>query len=229
MENPGRSLQQRKTQQIATEVLHKIESGEWSVGSALPGERRLASALGVSRNALREALVLLELTGHVQTRVGQGRYVARGGGKTSESIKEIAAASAIADSLAIREALDMSSAFLAAQQASKADLERLRAILATLQKYLNASDHRSYILGTLDLHAMISRASHNDFLYKSIRDLTDDFRKQQWLLASRYNPDIAAFSFDVHRDLVEAIATKDYRRIALTTITHYTNYPILHR
>jgi DNA-binding FadR family transcriptional regulator len=46
-----------------------------SAGDRLPSENRLARSLGVSRNALREALRSLEALGIVEARVGSGWYV----------------------------------------------------------------------------------------------------------------------------------------------------------
>ena len=36
-----------------------IESGQWPVGSRLPGEAELSEALGISRNTIREAVRVL--------------------------------------------------------------------------------------------------------------------------------------------------------------------------
>jgi GntR family transcriptional repressor for pyruvate dehydrogenase complex len=57
-------------------VLDKIEeqiiAGRLRVGDRLPPERQLASALGVSRPALREALRVLEAQGALVAQVGRG-------------------------------------------------------------------------------------------------------------------------------------------------------------
>ncbi|MFC4124067.1 FadR/GntR family transcriptional regulator [Nocardia rhizosphaerae] len=58
-------------EQIAGEVL----GGELAVGSALPSERQLAEALGVSRPAVREALQRLAAAGLVSVRQGEATTV----------------------------------------------------------------------------------------------------------------------------------------------------------
>ncbi|MFC6011751.1 FadR/GntR family transcriptional regulator [Nocardia lasii] len=58
-------------EQIADEVL----SGELGVGAALPSERQLAEALGVSRPAVREALQRLAAAGLVSVRQGEATTV----------------------------------------------------------------------------------------------------------------------------------------------------------
>ena len=52
-----------------------IESGVHPVGERLPSERDLAEALGVSRPVIREAIIVLESRGLVQTRHGAGVFV----------------------------------------------------------------------------------------------------------------------------------------------------------
>jgi GntR family transcriptional regulator, transcriptional repressor for pyruvate dehydrogenase complex len=61
-----RSVPEEVFEQIATDVL----SGEMQPGEALPSERRLAEALGVSRPAVREALKRLSAAGLVEVRQG---------------------------------------------------------------------------------------------------------------------------------------------------------------
>ncbi|MFD3747083.1 FadR/GntR family transcriptional regulator [Nocardia sp. NPDC058633] len=58
-------------EQIAAEVL----GGELAAGSALPSERQLAEALGVSRPAVREALQRLAAAGLVAVRQGEATTV----------------------------------------------------------------------------------------------------------------------------------------------------------
>jgi DNA-binding FadR family transcriptional regulator len=52
-----------------------IESGVYPVGERLPSERELAEELGVSRPVVREAIIVLESRGLVQTRHGAGVFV----------------------------------------------------------------------------------------------------------------------------------------------------------
>src|SRR5689334_12694705 len=61
-----RSVPDAVFDQIAADVL----SGEMAPGEALPSERRLAEALGVSRPAVREALKHLSAAGLVDVRQG---------------------------------------------------------------------------------------------------------------------------------------------------------------
>ncbi|MFD7922778.1 GntR family transcriptional regulator [Streptomyces sp. NPDC059740] len=58
-------------------IVEAIEQGTYPPGSPLPTEPKLAADLGVSRPALREALILLQEDGVLDVRRGVGRTVNR--------------------------------------------------------------------------------------------------------------------------------------------------------
>lgn len=60
---------------VAEQIRLLIESGELTDGQRLPAERDLAERFGVSRPTVREALIVLEVEGHIHIRMGSGVYV----------------------------------------------------------------------------------------------------------------------------------------------------------
>src|SRR5260370_32620444 len=62
--------------QIAEDLRQKIESGELSHGTQLPTELELRDQYDASRNTVRDAVKLLITRGLVETRPGQGTFVA---------------------------------------------------------------------------------------------------------------------------------------------------------
>lgn len=60
---------------VYTRIARGIRDELFAVGSALPRETELGTALGVSRTVVREALMLLEEDGLIATRRGVGRFV----------------------------------------------------------------------------------------------------------------------------------------------------------
>ncbi|HJN74553.1 MAG TPA: GntR family transcriptional regulator [Myxococcota bacterium] len=64
-----------RTEQAAEALTRRVIAGEWTVGSVLPAERRLAESMGVSRPTLRAALAQLCAAGLLSARQGSGYRV----------------------------------------------------------------------------------------------------------------------------------------------------------
>lgn len=60
---------------VYARIARGIREGIFPLGSALPRETEIGSALGVSRTVVREAMMLLEEDGMITTRRGIGRFV----------------------------------------------------------------------------------------------------------------------------------------------------------
>ena len=65
----------RLSDRIADRLLARIASGEWPVGTQLPGERTLADSMGVSRVSVRAALQALKTQGFLDAVQGGGTRV----------------------------------------------------------------------------------------------------------------------------------------------------------
>jgi len=70
-----RPVSQPLHQQLRDLMLGRIESGEWSPGTFLPSETRLAEEYGVAVGTLRKALLDMAAEGLVQRRQGKGTVV----------------------------------------------------------------------------------------------------------------------------------------------------------
>ncbi|MDB5671622.1 MAG: bacterial regulatory s, gntR family protein [Alphaproteobacteria bacterium] len=67
----------RLYQRLARQVFDDLAAGKYKVGDRLPAERELAAEHEVSRPAVREAMISLEVQGLVEVRIGSGAYVKR--------------------------------------------------------------------------------------------------------------------------------------------------------
>ncbi|MDP9571299.1 UNVERIFIED_ORG: DNA-binding FadR family transcriptional regulator [Agrobacterium larrymoorei] len=67
----------RLHRQVADQIRTLIEAGEIADGAKLPAERDLAERFAVSRPTVREALIVLEVEGYIQIRMGSGVYVSQ--------------------------------------------------------------------------------------------------------------------------------------------------------
>jgi GntR family transcriptional regulator len=62
-----------------TEMIRRIEAGEWEVGKRLPNEFVLAEEFKVSQGTMRRALMTLEGMGLLNRKPGRGTLVAKPG------------------------------------------------------------------------------------------------------------------------------------------------------
>jgi GntR family transcriptional regulator, transcriptional repressor for pyruvate dehydrogenase complex len=77
--SPAAAVGRRRTgspEEIARLLTAYVTTGDLRPGARIPSERRLAEELGVGRTVVREALKSLALVGLIESRHGDGTYVA---------------------------------------------------------------------------------------------------------------------------------------------------------
>jgi DNA-binding GntR family transcriptional regulator len=130
-------------------------------GSLVPGERlverKLAETLGTSQSAIREALIQLELEGHVSKKVNSATYVTHFSQRDLEN------------TLAVRRALEGFAVEEAARLATPADVQRLEDLLQQSHAAARAKDFQKYIRGDLSWHIAVWESTHNECLVDSLR------------------------------------------------------------
>ncbi|RKT87922.1 GntR family transcriptional regulator, transcriptional repressor for pyruvate dehydrogenase complex [Saccharopolyspora antimicrobica] len=121
---------------VIDRIEEQIVSGQLGVGDRLPPERDLAQMLGVSRAAVREAFRALEAQGVLRMAVGtgpeSGTTIAALPSQALTRLLRFHVALAnfpMADVVRARIMLERESARNAAQRATEADLDELRALL----------------------------------------------------------------------------------------------------
>ncbi|MFT4008878.1 MAG: GntR family transcriptional regulator [Nocardioidaceae bacterium] len=101
-----------------------ITSGRWPVNSKIPNEAELAEELGVGRSTIREAVRSLAHLGMLEPAPGRGTFV-RSLNPVSGLLAELTAQHSWEDLLAVRKALEVQAAELAAQAATEERLDQL--------------------------------------------------------------------------------------------------------
>lgn len=66
---------ERLYQKLARQLFAELAAGHYAVGDRLPAERELSIQYNVSRPAVREAMIALEVQGIIEVRIGSGAYV----------------------------------------------------------------------------------------------------------------------------------------------------------
>jgi GntR family transcriptional repressor for pyruvate dehydrogenase complex len=160
----------------ADEAVRQIEllllDGVLSSGDRLPSERELAERLDISRPVLRDALKELENRQLIVSRHGGGTYVADLIGQVfSKPVAELVSRHerATRDYLEYRRELEGHASELAAQRATPADRERLRAIIADMKTFHASGDFDGELDADIDLHNAVGEAAHNLILMHTLR------------------------------------------------------------
>lgn len=73
---------ERLYQKLARQLFSDLAAGRYAVGDRLPAERELSLQYNVSRPAVREAMIALEVQGLIDVRIGSGAYVCALPGET---------------------------------------------------------------------------------------------------------------------------------------------------
>jgi DNA-binding GntR family transcriptional regulator len=167
-------------------------------------EADLAKRLGVSRIPVREALQLLHSNGWVELRQRQGAFVHR---PTLEEVDEV---------FTVRTLLEVESARIAAQNATKESVEHLRRTTKAGAKALAAGDEEALVRLNSEFHAQITALAGNRVLAEMTGRLDKRIR---WYFASVARTRGEA-SWKEHEELIEALEAGDSQRAATTMRMH---------
>lgn len=117
--------------QVIEQIKELLVKGELKRGDRLPPERQLADMLGVSRPSLREALRALEYAGMLETRVGEGIFVADGDSIMMNNLLmlHLIKQYALEEMIEVRKVLETSNVRFAVLRARDEDLAALKEIL----------------------------------------------------------------------------------------------------
>ncbi|SKA12643.1 GntR family transcriptional regulator [Consotaella salsifontis] len=160
---------QRRYREIAERLQQDIASGRYQVGERLPPERELAELFAISRPTIREALIMLEILGLVQVRVGSGVYVLSQTTTLPERPDTLAYDIGPFELLQARQLIESEVAAFAAIQTTKNDITRMRDALEMERTDLAAgdTDYRS----DHTFHLLIAEATQNSVLLDAVKDL----------------------------------------------------------
>lgn len=149
-------------------VLRTLETalldGSLPPGARLPSERVLAQQHAVARNTVREAIARLAARGLVRSRPGAGVFVTDRlrTGIVSPWGQLVADHPDLRDDiLEFRRVLEGATAYFAALRADASDLERIRTLLAELERARDNDDQGAEAGFDARLHEAIAQASHN--------------------------------------------------------------------
>lgn len=199
---------QKGSEIVLQQIKMQIETGTYAPGSKLPTVVELAASFQVGRSTVREALSGLKAIGWVDIRHGGGTFVTNplpidssslfDQGQTLQEVQEV------------RRFIEAGCASLAASRRTEGNLTALRQILSTMEASLENEEESEQ--ADIRFHLEIAKASHNSLMIGMMESLTERLQQSMkasrrlWFFAERAS---AEKLFQEHRDIVDAIETKD--------------------
>ncbi len=173
----------------------------------LPPERELCGQLGVSRSDLRKALAGMEADGLIWRHVGRGTFL---GARPVHNLDDIAFLGQLANSEQLIDArltLEPEMARLAAQKATRGDIDAIR---TCCDRCRAALEWRSYEAWDGNVHHAIAQATHNKLivhLYDTLNAVRRSIVWGQMRSTGRPAPDHPSFA--EHDAIHAAIVARD--------------------
>lgn len=190
---------------VATRIQELIRDENIQPGTRLPAERDLAAKLEVSRASLREALIVLELSGIVEVRGGSGVYVSE---KATAPADVPEAGPGPFEVLAARRIIECEVAAMAAKNATDSAID---AILRAVEEMERQHDDRaSNEQADRNFHLALARATGNTAMVGVIDYLWNQ-RGSLWHKLKQHfqTEDLRKQTLIDHRNILAAIAAHD--------------------
>ncbi|NIQ94448.1 MAG: FadR family transcriptional regulator [Desulfuromonadales bacterium] len=212
------------SEEIVEQIKELISSGELKPGARIPSEREMASVLGVSRPSVREALMVLEAMGFVESRQGGGTYV--------RSLAETALADPLSNLIGertprmlyalveVRMGLESWSAFLAAQRAEPQEIERLRDLYNTMEEQAANGGWDPEV--DAKFHYTITEATHNTLQVHVLDTIHSLFNTTIMVALTEFykRENYIDLLLTQHKEILDAIADHDPERAREKMMNH---------
>lgn len=198
---------------IVEQLTELISHGALKAGERIPSEKELCLRFGVGRTSVREALRSLSAMGILETRMGEGTFVAEQASGSMERTFRLGLLinpKTVADLVETRLMLESHTAFLAAGKATADDLEQAQEAIRKMEA--SVGEPRQYLEHDLQFHMTIARATQNSIL-ESLLSTTRGYL-QAWIAETLSrsgdgSSKRATLSITEHKRIVRALRSKD--------------------
>ncbi|GAB3650855.1 FadR/GntR family transcriptional regulator [Ramlibacter alkalitolerans] len=202
----------------------ELMSGRVKAGDRLLPERDLASALGVSRPVIREALTALSTLGAVEIRRGYGTVVREPDFTALAdyfSLVLAQQAGAVDDVMQARIAIERQAIRLACTRALAPDLDRLSQALQAIKDTID--DPAQGGAADFHFHSMIVEAAHSPALssvYAAVAKLLQESHLERRKVIASV-PQVDAYLIDHHESVLMAIRRRNPGEADALLLEHF--------
>jgi GntR family transcriptional repressor for pyruvate dehydrogenase complex len=206
-------------EEIVTKIKDMVEKGRFKSGDQLPVERELAEVFRVSRSSVREALRSLETQGFIESRQGDGTYIAS---QPVESLVRPLASVILTEKddqmelFEMRRMIEPDLAYLAAERATEEEIAMMEKVLALQEEQIARGEFGTDV--DRNFHYIMVRAAKNKAILRitdNIIDLLAESREQYLQVDGRPQKSILR-----HREVLDAIRARDPERAEKCMLEH---------
>ncbi|NCP02135.1 MAG: FadR family transcriptional regulator [Deltaproteobacteria bacterium] len=212
------------SEEIVSQIKDLIGQGTLKPGERIPSERELAAFLGVSRPSVREAIMVLEAMGFLESRQGGGTFV--------RSLTEVSMADPLASMVErrdprmlhalteVRMGLETWSAYLAARRAEDSEINRLHELYEVMAEQAATGGWDPEI--DAEFHLTITAATHNTIQIHVLNTIQTLFQTTIMVaLGEFYSKEgYVELLLNHHHDIYRAIADHDPERARQKMMEH---------
>jgi len=209
----------RVYEEIVIKIKDMLENGRLKSGDQLPGERELSEVFQVSRSSVREALRTLETQGFLESRQGDGTYIAS---KPVESLVNPLASVIFSEKdsqmelFEMRRLIEPQLAYLAAERATQEEIALMEQALVLQEEAVARGETGTDV--DKSFHYIMAKATKNKVLLRltdSMRDLLAESRDKYLQVEGRPGKSILR-----HRQVLDAIKARDAELAAQVMLEH---------
>jgi len=209
----------RVYEEIVAKIKDMLEKGRLKSGDQLPGERELSEVFQVSRSSVREALRTLETQGFLESRQGDGTYIAS---KPVESLVNPLASVIFSEKdsqmelFEMRRLIEPQLAYLAAERATQEEIAMMEQSLVLQEEAVARGETGTDV--DKSFHYIMAKATKNKVLLRltdSMRDLLAESRDKYLQVEGRPDKSISR-----HRQVLDAIKARDGELAAQVMLEH---------
>lgn len=204
-------------------VKNAILDKSYGIGDKLPPERELSELLKVSRNSVREAIRVLDITGVVESRQGAGNYISENFEKSLVETMSMMYALNRTDYKQIsefRHALELKAYMLAMEHITPEQINELKKHLDEIDSPCSDVDKAQF---DKQFHLAIVQASNNWMIVQNIIALNQvlDFFIRDMRRIILQNKEGEQLLQETHRDMIRAFETKNLHMGMLALNRHF--------
>lgn len=201
-------------EEISTQMMDLIVTGEWPAGDKIPGELSLSEQFQVSRNSVRESIKALEIVGLLVSMPGRGTFVAENAADRVRLIQyhatldETDVEKAIIDLMEARYIVEPGLCWYAAV---RRDADAISEMGEIVDRSLDAVDHNEYHfeLG-MAFHEKLYETSRNPILiemFNGMREKLAIARREVYFKINK--KETLVRELEEHREILDLIRAGD--------------------